>query len=74
MRQGFVVGRFFWGPNNPTPWVSFDNITRYREWARDMRKAYPTDLVGKRPKSEYMYVDYIWTASGLLDATQNKEK
>lgn len=48
-----VIGRAFWDPTHPTPWVSFDGITAYNRWAADMRKELPG------LKTEYARLDWI---------------
>lgn len=63
-----TVGRLFWveGRQNPSPWVSFPNVTAYRRWARDIRKALPGT------KTEFHYVDAIHSAESLLRIAQTK--
>lgn len=63
-RSYMVVGRFYWDATHPTPWVSFRNITAYREWARGVRKALPGT------KCEWNYVDLVHTSDSLLRAAQ----
>lgn len=64
-----VIGRICWDKEGryPTPWVSFKNVTEYRKWTRDMRKA-----IGFPAKSEYALVDSVWTAAGLLNEANRK--
>lgn len=40
-RPQSVIGRFEWSPGRYTPWVQFDSITQFRQWARDIRSARP---------------------------------
>ena len=59
-----VMGRLFWDPTHPSPWMSFPNITAYRNWAKDIRKARPGT------KTEYAYYDMVWTADAMLSSVQ----
>ena len=68
--MGMVVGRFFWDKacERPTPWMSFPNITAYRKWLRDVRKARPGT------KGEFGYVDSIWTAQAMLENVRTRRR
>lgn len=59
-----VIGRLYWDSKHPSPWMSFANITEYRNWARDIRKARPGT------KTEYSYYDFCWTADAMLRNVQ----
>lgn len=54
-----VAGRLVWSPGFPGPWVGFRNVTEYRTWARDIRKARPGT------KTE-VNMNIGWTAEALL--------
>lgn len=38
---GQVLGKVHWDEKHDSNWMLFDNITSYREWAKEMRKARP---------------------------------
>ena len=59
-----VMGRLFWDPTHPSPWMSFRNITTYRTWATAVRKARPGT------KTEYAFYDRVWTADAMLRKIQ----
>lgn len=40
-RGSEVLGRLYWDAAHPSPWVIFKNITEYRTWAAEVRKARP---------------------------------
>lgn len=61
-----VMGRLYWDPTHPSPWVSFEGITAYRNWATEVRQALP----GIR--TELGYLDYSHTADSLLHAARDK--
>lgn len=61
-----VIGRLFWDGEHPSPWVSFRNVTEYRDWARDIRRALP------RTKTQYAYVDWVHNSRTLLDAARSR--
>lgn len=65
-----IIGRFYWDKalEFPSPWLSFSTVTAYRVWAREVRKARP------RTKTEYEYVDSVWTADTLLREVQRNRR
>jgi hypothetical protein len=40
-RGSEVLGRLYWDASHPSPWVIFKNITEYRRWAAEVRRARP---------------------------------
>lgn len=60
-----VIGRLHWDNRHSSPWVSFQGITEYRQWARDVRKALPGT------KTDYRYLD-AHTPGGLLRIAQQR--
>ena len=59
-----VIGRLFWDPTHPSPWMTFDHKTAYQKWATAIRKARP----GTR--TEFAYIDLVWTADAMLAQVQ----
>lgn len=66
-RNNEVMGRLFWNPTHPSPWVLFRNITEYRKWAADVRKVRPGT------KTEYI-VNIHWTPAQLLASAASSHK
>jgi hypothetical protein len=62
-RNREVMGRLFWDTSHPSPWMLFRNITEYRRWATEIRKARPGT------KTEYL-VNIHWTPESMLRSVQ----
>lgn len=61
-----VIGRAYWTPDNPSPWVSFPGISSYRFWGADVRRFLP------RLRTEMVYLDHVHTAASLLSVAEAK--
>ena len=61
-----VIGRLFWDPTHPSPWMTFDHKTAFSKWVTEVRKARP----GTR--TEWHYIDLTWTADSLLSHIQRE--
>jgi hypothetical protein len=74
MRTSGVVGRLAWTEDGQfhTPWLFFNNITAFHQWCALMRTAIvKRDGVNRRKlKSEYHFVNAVWTADSLLRMVQ----
>ncbi len=59
-----VIGRLYWDPTHPSPWMTFAHKTDYQKWATAVRKARPGT------KTEWDYIDLCWTADAMLKSIQ----
>lgn len=62
-----VIGRLFWDPTHPSPWMTFPHKAAYEKWARAIRKARPGT------KTEFDYIDMVWTADSMLQSVQTDQ-
>jgi hypothetical protein len=63
-----VIGRLFWDASHPSPWMTFDHKTAFHRWAAEVRKARPGT------KTEWHYIDLVWTADAMLRQIQQDAK
>lgn len=59
-----IIGRLHWDNRHASPWVSFQGITEYRQWAHDVRAARPGT------KTDYRYLDAQSPGSLLRSARE----
>jgi len=60
-----VIGRLFWDADHPSPWMTFDHKTAFHKWAAEVRKVRPGT------KTEWDYIDLVWTADAMLRSIQH---
>lgn len=63
-----VVGRLYWDPTHPSPWMTFYSKTEYGKWATAIRKARPGT------KTEFEYIDLVWTGDAMLSHVQRQRE